>query len=840
VRQAQLADGTILEFPDETPDTVIDSTVKRALGGAPPPSPTGEVRAAPTFMEGVGSGLKSVAKEVLPMAGMVGGGLLGAPVGGPVGAAAGGIGGYVLGKQANDTAEALINYLYGNKVRPASEIPGRFAQQVGEGATIEAGSAGLGWAGKKLGEILSDAGIPGFAKLAPEVLGVQAAAQRSGVELPASAGTGSRTLASIETIPQRFPIGSQQGRQFHDRIGLSMQRAGERMAQSAGPDVGLETAGRGIQRDIGAVGAAQDEAAAGLRAAHDADLLGSAQRYGAMDQQFVQRQQGDAQGLIDSYLRQFGQGRAAGPNGELSGTQLGTDIQAALNAAQTEARARIAPLYQGLREEVSGAGSAVPMTATKDAADRILELEGRMSGLGRSGVNRPAAAAAEVSTPTPMSADAAASMAGMPATMQESIIRQLGLDQGRAIEPDIALELSKRLQAAARNAPDDITRRAINDLRSAVEQDVTAWANVSGTNVGPLRTQAAQAYREQIVPYFSESAPLRKQLMDVEPEVAGQRLLSLRDPQLIQDTMRFLPPDAQNRIRASVLGGLPRDAAGFEQAVGRYSDDALTALLGPEQGQALARVRQQIGQGQATMESNRAFAQAIGATDAQARQTTFDQRMQTGFGPGAVDPQLGAIAGKEGSVETLVNSLTKGRYRSLEDFDVVWQNISPETQQQVSATSLHRIYNEAFDQQTNKFSAQRFLSRWAEVPEPIWQRMLGPEKFSQLRDLTTAMQQVTDYSRGAANPSGTAAGVMGAGQLAAAGHLLYSTITGQQDPETFAAELAAITAPAWGGKLLFSKGAQNFLKRPGGQGAGTYAPLLRMLGVEAMPNRDQP
>jgi hypothetical protein len=438
------------------------------------------------------------------------------------------------------------------------------------------------------------------------------------------------------------------------------------------------------------------------------------------------------------------------------------------------------------------------MTATKDAADRILALEERMSALGRPGVSRPAGATADLA-----SGAIPEEVAALPATVQESIIRQLGLDQGRAIEPDIALELSKRLQAASRNAPDDITRRALNELRSAVEQDVSAWANVSGTNVGPLRQQAAQAYREQIVPYFTEQAPLRRSLMDVEPERAGQALLSARDPQLIKDALQFLPPETQNRIRAELLGGLPRDPAGFEAGVGKLGDDALGALLGPEQVTRLGDLRRQL---------------------------------RSSFGPEGVEPQLAAIAGKEGSVEGLVNSLTKGRYKSLEDFDAVWQSVTPETQQQVRSASLHRLVNEAFDPATGNFSAQRFLSRKAEVPDLVWQRMLGQDQQAAMSDLTQAFQQVMDYQRFAGQTSGTTPTALAAGQIAALGHLAWSTLTGQQDPASFSAELAAITAPAWGGKLLFSRGAQNFLKRPGGTGGIDYSPLSRFLGIELTPS----
>jgi hypothetical protein len=241
------------------------------------PAEVGEIRAEPTFFEGVGQGLKSVSKDVLPLAGMTAGGALGLPLGGPVGAAAGGIGGYALGKQANDTIEALFNYLSGQPVRPASEIPGRFAGQVGEGATIEAGGAVLGKAGNVLSDILRSAGVMGVpAARAPLI----AAAERAGVELPASAATGSRALAAVEATPGRFPIGAQQGREFYDRVGMSMQRTGERLAQSAGPDVGLEAAGRGIQRDVAGVAGSQEQA---------------------------------ARELIDQYVGQFGGGRELAP-----------------------------------------------------------------------------------------------------------------------------------------------------------------------------------------------------------------------------------------------------------------------------------------------------------------------------------------------------------------------------------------------------------------------------------------------------------------------------------------------------------------------------------------------
>lgn len=35
-REAQLPDGTILEFPDNTPDAVMDKVVKSHIGGSKP------------------------------------------------------------------------------------------------------------------------------------------------------------------------------------------------------------------------------------------------------------------------------------------------------------------------------------------------------------------------------------------------------------------------------------------------------------------------------------------------------------------------------------------------------------------------------------------------------------------------------------------------------------------------------------------------------------------------------------------------------------------------------------------------------------------------------------
>ena len=93
------------------------------------------------------------------------------------------------------------------------------------------------------------------------------------------------------------------------------------------------------------------------------------------------------------------------------------------------------------------------------------------------------------------------------------------------------------------------------------------------------------------------------------------------------------------------------------------------------------------------------------------------------------------------------------------------------------------------------------------------------------------MQQ---YGRGASNPSGTAQGLLGAGQLLAIPTLAYRTATGQEDVESFSTKLLGLLSPLALGKGLYSRTGQRLLTSqplsPASQGGG-MATLMKILGV---------
>lgn len=96
-KEAQLADGTILEFPDNTPDDVIDRAVRQHLGAQPAPSGASEPdKAAPTspagasqFFPGGGApfaarGALGIVENALSMIGGAGGVIIGGAAAAPV------------------------------------------------------------------------------------------------------------------------------------------------------------------------------------------------------------------------------------------------------------------------------------------------------------------------------------------------------------------------------------------------------------------------------------------------------------------------------------------------------------------------------------------------------------------------------------------------------------------------------------------------------------------------------------------------------------------------------------------------------------------------------------
>jgi hypothetical protein len=244
--------------------------------------------------------------------------------------------------------------------------------------------------------------------------------------------------------------------------------------------------------------------------------------------------------------------RLAQSSGPADRETLGSAIQQSLDAAQAEARARVDPMFNAMRTEATSVGTGVPLTRTAEVAQQVAEVEARMGALGRAAVQRRAGTLADLAGAEGLPAQ----LAQLPSSLQEQLIAQYGLDQAASVAPRDVLELQSRLNAAVRAAPDDVSRRAVAQLRDAISQDLNDWATGAGANVGDLRAQAAEAYKTQIVPYFTEKAPLRRTLMDVTSDKAATSLLRMNDPALVRDAMQFISPEVQDRVRAATLEDL--------------------------------------------------------------------------------------------------------------------------------------------------------------------------------------------------------------------------------------------------------------------------------------------
>jgi hypothetical protein len=139
--EAELPDGTILEFPDGTPDNVVQRAVRKQLGFAPGVRETRPITTSGLDIAGATGGALTGAKAGAAL-GAAGGPF--APVTVPIGALAGGIAGGALGYGMSREAQQLADRAIGAApAESVGEMAGRVGENLYEGATAEAlGRAG--------------------------------------------------------------------------------------------------------------------------------------------------------------------------------------------------------------------------------------------------------------------------------------------------------------------------------------------------------------------------------------------------------------------------------------------------------------------------------------------------------------------------------------------------------------------------------------------------------------------------------------------------------------------------------------------------------------------------
>jgi len=114
MKEAELSDGTILEFPEETPDAIIEQRVKEMTHSQQAQSPQSPFSGLGEFFSSGGSAgdvAKGIGNELLAespvLAGATGGAILGGSAGGPPGAIAGALGGGTLGAVSKEAVEQI-------------------------------------------------------------------------------------------------------------------------------------------------------------------------------------------------------------------------------------------------------------------------------------------------------------------------------------------------------------------------------------------------------------------------------------------------------------------------------------------------------------------------------------------------------------------------------------------------------------------------------------------------------------------------------------------------------------------------------------------------------------
>ena len=759
--------------------------------GAQTPPATSQIRAEPSF-------LRQALREVPPLAGLIAGGLAGAPLG-PAGAVSGAGLGHAGGRQftraVEATEEAISPPPPGTPPtfrQPFSTQAKNIGQDVLAGSLMELLPApllrALQGAGR-LGGRLIGVGVP-----TAEDLAIRAAASRQGLEMTAGAKSGSPAVSLLESIPGRFPIGRQTAEPTFTRVRESGRQVAERLGQQLGPEVSLETAGKTIQSEIGVISQAQENAPTVL---------------------------------VDDFIDSLGGGRLQGK------LPLGKSLQEGLKVTQKARRATATTLYNealdlGRRE------AEVSLTSLQDVSSKMAAFEQRLRGV-ESRVAGRAAKLRETSSAEPFRAEdlpsesirallrtnpdlAALLQQGKrisPQSLPQEFIEEFGLSTVGTRTLEETLSIQQRLKSHIRNNSDDFTRGQFRELADAVTADIVAFGRTAGGEFGRKLDIASQFYKREVAELFAERSFLRK-LLNAAPGQAATKVLNTKSPDELIALMRGLPrrqrKETQRMVLETIKGSSLELKTGevspikLEDTLNRFGEENLSILLGPR-ARDLAALR---------------------------------KTLSTGFGRGTQEPVLDQIL--TGSPENLVNSLARGKIKSLDDFDAVWGSLSGQGQSKTRNSLYGEVLENSTDPATGLFSQDRFIRQKELVPQAIWDRMMSTDFTGALRDIEMVFRRNIALSRSAANPSQTAMGLLGPSQVLGGMALAGSTAFGREDPESFALKALALLSPSILGKAIFSKAGQRLLtSQPPAQinPQGSLSTLGKILGTSLAPE-DRP
>lgn len=743
-----------------------------------------EFRKPPTIGDYIVGGIKRAAPEILPALGFIGGSVLGAgagaaatgplaPLGATGGAVVGGGVGYAAGQQANRMISSMIPEQGGQFVaQPPLNLP-RAEGGVGQQAMTIGKDIALGGAMELLPQSALAAGrgmrsLMGINKASPADLAVRDAASRQGIPLTAGAASGSAPVSLVESIPARFPIGRQTVEPQARETQLAAQRAAERLSQAFAPGKTLEQAGQALQTEVGSIAKAQAEAPTAL-----VDEAINAVR---VTQQPVTR------------------------------TQLGARLKETGETVQGMRRRAASQVYDAAI--ASRGNDEVALGSLHRVSSEIVAFEKRLQGVQTPATGRAQGLKSASSPPDVNVADlpqealgdllrqggaaAESVLAGgkLPTgSLTADFIERYGLaTQGtRTLEEAIAIQ--QRLRGLVRNATDDVTRRQLRNMMDAISDDIGAVAP------GTALADAARFYKTEVAVYFARQAPLRR-LLDKEPSQVADQILSANRPERLREIVRIFPERDQRLVQQAVLERMKQksirvdtgevDPVVFAEHVKAFGDENLGIVFGAQSGRVKA----------------------------------LADSLRKNFGAGTSQDALAQLLTAQ--PEKIVNTLARGKFKSLDDFDAVWNVVSPATKQEMRSALYGEVVQNSFDPATGMFSMQRFLRQKEVVPQEMWDRMLTGNPGAALRDLETVFRRIVQFNQVAANPSQTSAAILGPSQiLGAAGGsaaLGASTVLGNEDSVSFAKKSAAILiavfSPAILGKAAMGPRGQAMLTSP--------------------------
>lgn len=733
--------------------------------------PSTELRTPPTIGDYALAGLRSALTEVAPMAGLMIGGSLGAASGGLVGGVRGGALGYTGGRQLN----RVLGTLFTPQTNVGAEMLGvrrgetsaptalQTAQDVGEdyltGLMIEMTSP--------MGVLLARRGISlgkdvlGIGSVTPEDLAVRFAAERQGIPITAAIASGSVPVATIESIPGRFPIGQQTTIGPFKRLQKGFQGATERLLEQFGPTRTLEQAGQSIQADISAVVRARSEGPSTL-----------------------------LESFIDS-INPIKLGKRV----------LGASAKEAAHVVELSRRAEAHNVYE---TAIAGRGMTdTLLTNLQRVSGNIAQFEARLAGLGTRAGRAAAGINAEITPEMNLSDEAVTELLRTaskgirdailngtfsPKNLPFEFILRYGLNTTGTRTLEEALGIQQRLAAATRNATDDVVKRQFRQLHDAVADDIIVHG------AGTALADAAKFYKETVAQYFGEKTPLRR-LFGKSPGRVGAILLNTTDPDILQGIMDVLPEKPKSQVQRAVLDKIKQDSIDIatgevspiklENQLTKYGDENLDILLGTKNTEL----------------------------------TNLRKTIQTNFGRDTSNEALVKLLTAE--PKGIVNALARGKIKSTDDFDAIWSNLGTVTKQEMRSALYNEVLTNSFDPTTNIFSSKRYMAQVRQIPQAIWDRMLTGNPAAALNDLSLVSRRINHFSSVAANPSGTAQGIFGPGQVlkgmnlaltagqAGAAALVGGQIAQGDIPDS--KELFALLSPLALGLLVFSKGGQKAL-----------------------------